>query len=355
MNIISYHVSAEAEAKRFLAENTGQCVKHELVSRDAFLDFVDSLQEEVNEWHFFGPMGVYGYYLGPIENGETIGQQDWDELKVPFGDGGGFVFHNNKAHAWQGPYLAKNYHVTVCGENVLPYDEGPTNYDEVALLYDTAFEDLKVREIEWNWLKGHLEGWIQEHGRKPSLVEVGCGNGQMLRQLLAEGLIGEGHGLDASAGMLERARLRGDEVRFSQIENSIIPKEDSSCDVVLSFMSFRYLDWPRIIPEVRRVLSDGGLFLMVDMAGTELADENDHALYLETKKRTTELHERLPKFAEDLKNLVAHPDWTTMLRNHPKRSAKECEYFLTTQFPEGNWERLYVCYDHSLFAFSSPK
>jgi len=80
VNIISYHVSAEAEAKRFLAENTGQCVKHELVSRDAFLDFVDSLQEEVNEWHFFGPMGVYGYYLGPIENGETIGQQDWDDM-----------------------------------------------------------------------------------------------------------------------------------------------------------------------------------------------------------------------------------------------------------------------------------
>ena len=356
VSLVTFHPLCVAQ-KNELCQSLGQVVEHELTSREALLDFLSKLSDELVAWHILAPSDVYGFYLGPIKNGEMLGQQDWDELTVPMQAGGEIVFHDSQAKLWLAPRLAKRFAVKVLGEKIHPLPEISCNYDESAVLYDLAFDDLRVRALEWEWLTFQLKQWAEKNERLPVVAEIGCGNGQMLRQLQEAGFIAHAHGFDVSEGMLERARLRGGNLDFCLIANSQIPLASDSIDVVLSFMSFRYLDWPRIAPEMKRVLTPGGLFLMVDMAGTEITTPEDNALYQETKKRTHTLHAEYPEFSENLNQLVAHPSWQEMLKHHPKRNAVEYERFLTSQFQQGIWGRLYVCYDHSLFSFSyeSPR
>ncbi len=227
------------------------------------------------------------------------------------------------------------------------------SYDGSAELYDAAFQDIKVRKIEWDYVTDLLKQFHKTHGYKPTVVEVGCGNGQMLKQLSYEGYITSAIGYDASLKMVGIAASRYAEVdnlSFQYIEHSELPLPSSSVDIVISFMSYRYLDWKPFMAEVDRVLIDQGKFIMVDMATTELHPE-DLPLYEDTKRRTEELHACKPEFAANLKKLVDHPEWKTMLKHHPRRLASEYENFLTARYPKANWERLYVCFDHSLFGF----
>lgn len=226
------------------------------------------------------------------------------------------------------------------------------SYDASAALYDAAFDDIKVRELEWAFIVAQLTKISETIGRLPRVLEIGCGNGQMLRQLLDEGLIAEGTGLDASAEMLSLADRRHAGVKnliFHQVTDASLPFSDRLFDVVISFLSFRYLDWEGIADEIQRV---GERFLMVDMATTELLAE-ERGLYEETRERTKQLHADRPKFAEALGELVKHPAWHEMLKRHPRIPAEKYEEFLTSRFPKGEWVRLYVCFDHSLFTFST--
>jgi len=43
------------------------------------------------------------------------------------------------------------------------------------------------------------------------------------------------------------------------------PLQDHSVDVVISMLSFRYLDWDPIMKEIERVLKKDGKFIVVDM------------------------------------------------------------------------------------------
>jgi SAM-dependent methyltransferase len=226
------------------------------------------------------------------------------------------------------------------------------SYDECADLYDAAFDDITVRELEWNFIVSRLQRIAGELGRRPTILEIGCGNGQLLRQLFDQGLISMGTGLDASPRMIEKARQRHpgiDALTFKLVDSPTIPAPDKSHDLALSFLSFRYLDWKAIADEIERVADH---FLMVDMATTVL-QEQDRPLYEETRRRTEALHANRPEFARALQALVAHPAWHEMLSHHPRIAAEKYEEFLTSRFPKGQWNRLYVCGDHSLFTFET--
>lgn len=226
------------------------------------------------------------------------------------------------------------------------------SYDHSAALYDAAFDDITVRKPEWDFVVDELKRIGGKLGRLPAVVEIGCGNGQMLRQLLEGGMIAKGIGVDASVEMLRYAETRhrdSKDLEFLQVENMELPVPDQSYDVAISFLSFRYLDWRGIADEIERVAAH---FLMVDMATTVLRDD-EKILYEETKKRTAELHARRPQFAQALKKLVNDPSWHEMLKHHPRIKAEEYKAFLTSRFPTGAWRRLYVCFDHSLFTFST--
>lgn len=228
----------------------------------------------------------------------------------------------------------------------------PGSYDPCADLYDAAFDDITVRELEWEFITSRLRKIAAERGGPPSVLEIGCGNGQLLRQLRDAGLLRQGTGLDASAAMIGKARQRHAglaDLTFEVVESPSLPVPDRSHDVVISFLSFRYLDWEAIADEIDRTASH---FLMVDMATTILTEE-DRPLYEETRRRTKDLHARKPEFAKALRELVTHPAWHEMLAHHPRIEAGKYEDFLISRFPGGRWDRLYVCGDHSLFTFET--
>jgi ubiquinone/menaquinone biosynthesis C-methylase UbiE len=106
------------------------------------------------------------------------------------------------------------------------------------------------------------------------VLDVGCGTGQLLRDLgwrLPQA--GELTGIDAAAGMIEAARCavadgRGADprLRYRQGVAERLPFDDASFDLVISTTSFdHWADQGAGLAECRRVLEPGGLLVLTDL------------------------------------------------------------------------------------------
>ncbi len=245
---------------------------------------------------------------------------------------------------------------------------GADTYNEVAELYDAAFTDIRVRQDEWRWLNERL---IEERGRPVredpettktggrgvrvphDVLDIGCGNGALLDALADR--IGTGLGVDESASILERARkrnARNPNVRFELIKGPVLPFPDNSFDVVISLMSFRYLDWDPLLHEIKRVTRPGGRFLIVDMVTVPVATR-EYPRLLKDKLRTMKNQKTNTRFDAALKKLVSHPDWKKMLEYNPIRSEHEMKWYLESRFPGRKMEILNMAWNSRIVAFDS--
>lgn len=98
-------------------------------------------------------------------------------------------------------------------------------------------------------------------GQMPKKVlEIGCGDGAMLRLLVARGI--DARGVDASSSGIERCALAGLRAQCLDISADGLPFADNEFDTVVSLETFEHLMNPYYaLLEVRRVLSPGGRFL----------------------------------------------------------------------------------------------
>jgi len=223
-------------------------------------------------------------------------------------------------------------------------------YDPVATLYDRAFADIRVRRAEWRWVNRR---WRALEEPRPRVLEIGCGTGALLRALSPR--LARGVGLDVSAQMLERASERArdrPELSFLQIEGARLPVPDRSQDLVISFLSFRYLDWPAIWPEIRRVLAPRGHFWMVDMVSARAA-VGDLPLLLRSGVRKLLAPLRTPRLSRDLRALTAHPEWRAMLTQHPARPLREYQAFFSPILPRSPLVTLDASPSHRVVAIDS--
>ena len=62
---------------------------------------------------------------------------------------------------------------------------GPTI--SVAELYDRAYTDITVRNAEWHWVADRATHARAELGQQLRVLEIGCGNGALLRELDGRG------------------------------------------------------------------------------------------------------------------------------------------------------------------------
>ena len=334
----------------------------EFIVMDSPQSVVDALtlsENVIDAWHVYADARVYGFYCKP-SSPDVVGRSQWEQLQPVFNSESKVFLHTPYAEQWLAPHLARvwrvSVHATQADQWFYPEEEiVDSSYDACAELYDAAFEDMRVRKLEWDYITSRLKQWREQQGRSPKVVEIGCGNGQMLAQLHELGYIDAAIGYDASAGMIACAQKRqgaNSALEFKQIMGPKLPSTDQSADVVISFMSFRYLDWGAICAEIQRVLKPQGMFMMIDMAETVLEKE-DAMAYQETKRRDAAIQQENPHFKPALTTLVKHEKWKDMLELNPKEQAHAYEAFLTDCFPAGKWERLYVCYDHSLFGFTT--
>ena len=97
-----------------------------------------------------------------------------------------------------------------------------------------------------------------------SILDVGCGTGELLRifsEIVPDAQL---HGLDISEKMLEIAekKLAG-RARFMLGDSSTIPLEPASCDVICCNHSFHHYPKPfRVLEEFHRVLKADGVLLI---------------------------------------------------------------------------------------------
>ncbi|WP_216905536.1 class I SAM-dependent methyltransferase [Nocardia noduli] len=125
------------------------------------------------------------------------------------------------------------------------------------------------------------------------ILDAGCGSGPLFATLRDRGAVVTG--IDASAGMLEQARLRlgaDADLRVADLADPL-PFPDNAFDDVVASLVLHYLrDWGPTLTELRRVLVPGGRLLasvehpFANFLGQHLAGNQTN--YFQTRNRTEE-------------------------------------------------------------------
>ncbi len=361
-------------------------------------------QKQINEYHFVGHSGMYGPMYGTRQYPEQFSPYEIKNLEIPFAPNAKAYFHCCRSARWFAAFFAKNHGVESFGyywyttvtsnknrfrqvktENGPVYAVGckgkkshgwigsfkkyagwepletmksfkpdefadDRTYNRVARLYDQVFQDIKVRKDEWKWISSHLTG-----SNDITLLDIGCGNGALLKELSPK--LNCGIGVDISANILAQARLlntHNKNLDFKQLTGPILPVEDHSIDVVTSLLSFRYLDWDPLMNEIKRVLKPGGKVLIIDMV-TVPVKRKEIPRFLAHKVKHIFQRYANRKFYRNLKKLVNDPDWKHMLKYNPIRAEHEMKWYLESRFPGRNVEKINIGYHSTMLAFDSGK
>jgi len=396
------------EAEKRIEHQDAEIRREPVESKKEFVASLDRVRQKggnIRELHFIGHSGMYGPMFGTTSWPEQFSPYEWRTLAIPFADEGQAWFHCCRSARWFAPFFARTFGVPVWGnhwytsfstrsdrfvpglsslkgsdrplyvvgcpgrkshglfgsvqkysgfmqaEDMKRFEPGPdvdATYDKVSPLYDEVFSDIRVRADEWRW----LEPRIPQAGTA-RILDIGCGNGSLLRTLADR--FASGAGVDRSPGMIEKAEQRCEGINnlsFQAIDGPFLPFPDRSFDIVISLLSFRYLDWDPIMNEIRRVLAPGGRFLVVDMV-TAPVKPKEIPRFLSCKARNYVQQRRNPRYREALRQMVADPGWKTMLAFNPIRAEHELKWYLESRFPGRTVEVLNIGWSSRVLAFDS--
>ncbi|HMJ68336.1 MAG TPA: class I SAM-dependent methyltransferase [Cyclobacteriaceae bacterium] len=358
----------------------------------------------IDEFHFVGHSGMYGPMFGSIQYPEQFSPHEVKILRIPFRENAEAYFHCCRSARWFAPYFSRVQHVTAYGyhwytafsktrdrytavwahekldevycfgcpgkkshgllASVKKYtgamkaeqfrkfedrsDAVDTSYNPVAELYDETFSDIRVRRDELRWIYKSLSGKTDN-----VVLDIGCGNGALLRELSPQ--IKAGIGIDASTRLVELATRWGSpasNVTYHAVNGPVIPLADQSVDVVISMLSFRYLDWDPIMKEIERVLRKDGKLIVVDMVTAPVKWKEIPQFLLDKVKEYIN-RRRNPEWYASLQRLVTHPAWAQMLQFNPIRAEHEMKWYLESRFPGRKVKVINTGYNSRILAFDS--
>ncbi|GEM35220.1 methyltransferase [Nocardia neocaledoniensis NBRC 108232] len=167
---------------------------------------------------------------------------------------------------------------------------------ERASAYD-SFAEGYTAENETSLLNAHYErpAMLELAGdvRGRRILDAGCCSGALSAALRERGA--DVTGIDASAGMLEQARMRlgaDADLRVGDLADPLPFADDTFDDIVASLVLHYLRDWVPTLGELRRVLKPGGRLLVsvehpfAIFLGQRLAGEETN--YFRTRERTEE-------------------------------------------------------------------
>lgn len=363
---------------------------------------IDVENKKIDEFHFIGHSGMYGPMFGTTEYPEQYSPYELKTLKIPFSNNAKAFFHCCRSARWFAPFFARIFKIETYGyywytafsENKDKYNRATLNsdktyaagcpgrkshgiigsirkysgrlklekmiafspdllsvdssYNKVAELYNQVFQDIKVRKDEWAWIRKHLPS-----SNEITVLDIGCGNGALLKELSP--IIKNGLGLDTSYAIVEKAREMNStrtNLNFLCINGPKLPTEDKSCDVVISLMSFRYLDWDPLMDEIKRVLKPGGKVLIIDMV-TVPPKWHEYPNLLKFKLKHYIQRFANPLFYSNLARLVSEPAWKEMLKHNPIRAEHEMKWYLESRFPGKKTKKINIGMNSCILAFDS--
>ncbi|STZ88622.1 methyltransferase (methylase) [Mycolicibacterium fortuitum] len=366
---------------------------------------------EIDQLHLISHSGMYGPMFGSTDWPEQFSPHEWRSMTIPFTASGRAYFHACRTARWFAPFFANVFGVYAFGNRnyttvstrkdrfswagrrpasrtdlylidtpgrkshgllgaarkylgaaanppllSTPDPAGAVgSYDPVAELYDRAYADIRVRGTEWRWVSERAADARAELGRRLRVLEIGCGTGALLRALDDEGVLDFGIGVDISSGMLNQARKRGrhrSRLRFTAVDGPQLDLPDDHVDVVICFLSFRYLDWDPVMAEIRRVLAPGGQLWVVDMVEHPIRVRELPVLVRSALEHVRTRRTR-PQFAADLTALTSHPAWREMLRHNPIRAEHEYRWYFASRFPGTQLRLLTATPSQRVMAFDS--
>ncbi|MGY8809377.1 MAG: class I SAM-dependent methyltransferase, partial [Fidelibacterota bacterium] len=161
--------------------------------------------------------------------------------------------------------------------------------------------------------------------------------------------------VDASEDFISLAKDYNKDIKninFQKIDSHLLPFEDNSFDVVISMLSFRYLDWDPILIEIERVLSETGKLLIVDMV-TAPIKWKEIPLFVKYKTINYINKYKNREFNLNLNKLVSDSNWKNMLKYNPIRSEHEMKWYLESRFPNRKAEIINLSYNTRILAFDS--
>ncbi|GAA3054722.1 class I SAM-dependent methyltransferase [Actinokineospora globicatena] len=175
--------------------------------------------------------------------------------------------------------------------NVLYHDWEAGTYDEKwSISYDQRCIDYatgRFRAVAGD------QGWPY-----PTAMELGCGTGFFLLNLMQGGVIAKGSVTDLSPGMVEvalrNAKGLGLDVDGRVADAERLPYDDNSFDLVVGHAVLHHIpDLPTAFREVRRVLKPGGRFVFAGEP-TRIGDRYARKLGQATWWLTTNLTKLAP-------------------------------------------------------------
>jgi SAM-dependent methyltransferase len=128
-----------------------------------------------------------------------------------------------------------------------------------------AFDALReAEECEPYDFSNRIHGYDRAAGKR--VLDIGCGNGYVLRRYARHGAIVHGIDLTETALALSRRRFELDGVagEFRRTDGNTVPYPDGSFDIVCSMGVLHHIEDPRpMLREAARVLTPGGELIVM--------------------------------------------------------------------------------------------
>jgi len=332
----------------------------EVSNKKELLECILDIQKkdiEISEWYFIGHGMPYGPIMGSIAWPEEISPYEWRNIKLPFSQKAKAWFYIRGSENWLAPFIATTFSIHCFSISEKDFSvkkafppgvwNNSADYNPIASLYAETFSDISVRRDECRWIEDTLK-------KQPfaKILDIGCGNGALLSRLSPKIKLGAGVDISSEAIKIARRDNVGKNLSFHSVDRPALPFDDNSFEVVLSMLSFRYLDWDPILQEMKRVLTPGGRILIVDMVASSTKPYQLPSLTFD-KLKNLWYQKKNKDFAEKLHKLVTHPDWLSMLKRNPMRLQSEFIWYLKSRFPEGKFTVLNTGLHAKILAFDS--
>ena len=135
-------------------------------------------------------------------------------------------------------------------------------FNRRSLTYETSLEQW----FFFDRIQKAVLNMVEKESTPEVVLDVGCGTGRLLRKVRERWPIARLIGVDAAAGMIEKARQLMPYALFYISKAESLPLPDASVDLVFSTASFHHWqDKEKALREIKRVLRLGGRFFLADI------------------------------------------------------------------------------------------